>query len=439
VGLKERRVKLAVWRILAMGGALILAAGSVRAATPEVLSQPPMKSNSVIRPGQQGQPLADYWSDYGSESGTSQHVAAHPDSDNQPSFTEDASVFSDDAHPMEPNAYPWSSGTWWRDGCWYGDFDFVIWNRSQPFSRILGIDASRVGVEFKDNLNKHGNQLPLEPGARGTLGYILDRDVDNRDHSIEVTYLGFNNWEGTDSLVAESPQGLRVPESPNYGGFNFSDTYATNYRSDLQSLEFDYRIRNRPGRDRMIMGPDGCWTRQLSPGCTQSLIVGLRALTEQERFHWISLRDNVSPDAFSGDYLVNTKNWLFGTQIGGDIMNVHDNWYWGIKGDAGVYCNFSDGFGRIAVVDPQTPEPLVQNKASAQTAAFLGELTFMLGYNINDHMMVHANWDLALLGGLAVAPDQVSFDTYLADKQPFLNTGSQIFYTGLSLGFEAYW
>jgi hypothetical protein len=33
----------------------------------------------------------------------------------------------------------------------------------------------------------------------------------------------------------------------------------------------------------------------------------------------------------------------------------------------------------------------------------------------------------------------VSFDTYLADKNPFLNTGSQIFYTGLSLGFEAYW
>jgi hypothetical protein len=63
----------------------------------------------------------------------------------------------------------------------------------------------------------------------------------------------------------------------------------------------------------------------------------------------------------------------------------------------------------------------------------------MLGYNVNDHLLLHTGWDMALLGGIAMAPDQVSFNTYLANATPVLNTGGVIFYTGLSLGLEAYW
>ncbi len=432
-------MKLAAWRILAVGGALISATSVLRAATPEVLPAPAPKTSSIYHSLPQSQPLVDYWSDYGSSGESSSPLTSRPDSQMHMPSGDEGPMLQDDAHPIEPSAYPWSSGTWWRDGCWYGDFDFVVWGRSKPLGRVIGLDASGIGMAFRDQLNKKGNQLPIEPGARGTLGYILCRDVDNRDHSVEVTYLGFNNWEGTDSLTSEAPQSLRTPENPAFGGFNFSDSYTTFYRSSLQSLEVDYRVRNRPGRDRMIMGPDGFWTRQLSVGCTQSYFIGLRGISEQERFHWLSLRDNISPDVFSGDMLINTKNWLLGAQIGGDFMNVHDTWYWGVKGDSGVYANFSDGFGRLAVVDPQTPEPLMQNHASDQTAAYFGELSLMFGYNVSNNCIIHANWDFALIGGNAMATDQVSFDSYLFDKQPFLNTGGHVFYTGLSVGLEAYW
>ena len=95
----------------------------------------------------------------------------------------------------------------------------------------------------------------------------------------------------------------------------------------------------------------------------------------------------------------------------------------------------------LSCVDPSATDPneFLQSHATNSTAAYFGELDFMLGYNISDHLMVHANWNMALLGGLAIAPDQVSFATYLADKLPFLNTGGVIFYNGLSLGLEAYW
>jgi hypothetical protein len=427
-------VKLAAWQQMAIGGALILMAGSLRAAQPEALPEP-IRKPSVWQPSQP--PQNDYWSDFGHQNAQPQYASQHEVE--PPMMGSLGDNFPCDPRVDEPNAYPYSSGQWWRNGCWYGGLDFVVWNRTQPFGRVLGFDATAVGEFFNDDLNKHGNQLPVSPGARGTLGYFLARDIDNRDHSVEFTYLGFNNWEGVDGLISEDPQSLRVPEAPNYGGFNFSDSYATFYRSSFHSMEVNYRVRNRPERDRMIMGPDGFWSRQQKMGCTQSFLVGLRGISEQERWLWQSRRDGVDASVFSGDYLVNTKNYLLGFQIGGDFMQNHETWYWGVKGNAGIYCNFSDGFARISVVDPQSPEPLVQTTATQNAAAFYGELTFMLGYNINDHFIIHAGWDLALLGGLAVAPDQVSFDTYLADKNPFLNTGSQIFYTGLSLGFECYW
>jgi hypothetical protein len=441
-------VKLAAWQRLAIGVAMLLATGSLHAATPENLPEPIRRPASVLQQGpaqrsaqQQSATTTqnDFWSDFGNQGQSS--FVSQPDMDAPPSMGFGPAPTQNDPRVNEPCAYPYSSGQWWRNGCWYGGFDFVVWNRTQPFSRVLGFDATAVGVFFNDDLNKHGNQLPVEAGARGTLGYFLDRDIDNRDHSFEFTYLGFNNWEGVDGLISENPQQLFVPDDPSFPGFNAADTYATFYRSSFQSMEVNYRIRNRPERDRMVMGPDGFWSRQEKMGCTQSLFVGLRGISEQERYLWLSRRNQVAAEDFGGENLVNTKNWLLGFQVGGDFMQTHETWYWGVKGDAGIYCNFTSGTEHIVGIDPAATggNRLIDASASNQTAAFFGELTFMAGYNINDHFIVHAGWDLGLLGGLAVAPDNVSFDTYMSDKNPFLNTGSQIFYTGLSLGFECYW
>ncbi|HEY2762070.1 MAG TPA: hypothetical protein VGI75_15035 [Pirellulales bacterium] len=433
--LEDRGVKLVACYTLAVGLALVATASSLRAKTIEELPAPTgMPSNESDR-GASDASLD--WSDNPDNSAHFQDNSTHFDVGDQHQFLDH------DPNQIGPPAYPYSSGYWWRNGCWYGDFDFVVWNRTQPLSRVLGVDASPAGILFRDRLNKHGSQLPLEPGGRATIGYLLNRDIDNRDHSIEVTYLGFNNWEGVDSLKSTAGQSLFVREDLSFPGFNGADTYATTYRSDLQSFEIDYRLRNRPGRDRMIMGPDGFWSRQLAPGFTQSLLVGIRGISEQENFHWTAMRNATALSDFGGDDVINTKNTLLGVQIGGDLMNIHDHWYWGLKGDTGVYCNFSDGFQTLHGLDPNSTtgptSEFIQAHATGQTAAYFGELTFLLGYNVSDHLFIHAGWDMSLLGGIAMAPDNVSFTTYLSDARPFLNTGSVIFYTGLSLGLDCYW
>ena len=273
-------MKFAAWHLTAIGTVLLTTAGSLFAQTPEALPAPsPLSKSSVLSRSTGSYNEINSDDQFASNMGQAVHDGG---------FVPDGNVEGDG--PCPPRVFPYSTSSWWREGCWYGSFDFVVWNRLQPGEKILGVDPQGALIENNRRLNKHGNPLPLEPGGRGTLGYFLNRDIDNRDHMIEVTYLGFNNWEGTDSLIAATPQTLRAIESPNFGGFNFSDTYTTSLRSSLQTFEINYRIRNRPGRDRMIMGPDGMWSQQLTPGRTQSMLFGFRALSEEENFHWISLR-----------------------------------------------------------------------------------------------------------------------------------------------------
>ncbi len=157
------------------------------------------------------------------------------------------------------------------------------------------------------------------------------------------------------------------------------------------------------------MGPDGFWSQHVVQGRTESVFVGLRGLSEEEQYNVNSINSNIT--GFSGDYKINTKNHLLGLQIGGDCYDVHEGFYWGVKGDVGIYCNFVDGSANVFGTDPSaSATPLsVQNNATGQTAAFFGELSFMAGYEVNSHLTLHAGWDLAQLGGLALAPEQVSF------------------------------
>jgi hypothetical protein len=444
--LEDRGVKLAAWKLMMIGGSLLLAADWLRAETPETLPEP-LGNSSRSNILQQNPPAVESWFD-----------SPHSELWNKSSDDSSKNSSPDEAAPCDPgplmaqgpHAYPASSGYLYRDGSWYGDFDFVVWHRTLTRGGNFGVEVAtntqqQQNTVTGNGLNVKGNELPLQAGARGTLGYFLDRDCDNRDHSIEIGYLGFNNWQGANSLIAQPALGAftfalqPIPANQLFTGFSNAQQFISDYRSDLQSLELNYRIRNRPGRDQMVMGPDGFWSSHVSQGRTESLFVGLRGLSEEEQFHVTSINTNLAN--FGGDYRINTKNHLLGCQMGGDLYDIHEYWYWGVKGDVGLYCNFVDGSANVFGTDPSaSATPLnVHNHATAQTAAFYGELTFTGGYEINSHLLLHAGWDLAQLGGLALAPENVSFTSKLLSDTPFTRNDGQIFLTGLSVGLDAYW
>lgn len=343
---------------------------------------------------------------------------------------------------MEPPAPIWSSGDWFRRGVWYTAADFTVMHRNRPNRKrmTLGIDASTPG---RGLINYGTNPFGVEPGVRATVGRFLGRDMRNRDHSLEFTFLYSNEFNVENSIRSRLSGSLFLEQDTNQPGFNFADTYTTDYRSNYFSYDLNYRIRRRLEADRLVMSPDGNWTRQYTRGLLPSLLLGIRYVTVDEYFQFSSRRDDNNREGFGGDYLVNTDNDLAGIQIGGELIDQHETWYWGVRVKAGPFVNFSEQHtemqGNVTFNGPNGPFTQSEERdetATASAAAFVGEVGFVWAYHVRPNWTLRASYDMMWVAGLALAPDQVSFNDFPTPQ--VLHAGS-IWYQGLSLGTEIVW
>src|SRR5262249_31349866 len=155
------------------GGTLLLTAGWLRAETPETLPEP-LGNSSKSNILQQNQPSVESWFD----SPHSEVWSKSGDDTSKSSSPEDATQC--DVGPAQgPHVFSASSGYCYRDGSWYGDFDFVVWHRTVSRGGSFGVEVATQGGNNQltgHALNVQGNPLPLQAGARGMLGYFIDRD-----------------------------------------------------------------------------------------------------------------------------------------------------------------------------------------------------------------------------------------------------------------------
>jgi hypothetical protein len=340
----------------------------------------------------------------------------------------------------DPPAAAWSSGKWFRSGVWYTAVDFFVARRDRPDDRsFLALDASTQRILFN-----YGPTGGVEPGIRATVGRFLGRDYLNRDYNSEFTFLGISEYDAEDGIRSIAADNLiLLLIGAGEAGFDLADTYETDYASRFSSYEWDLRIRRRPDKDRVVMSPDGSWTRQYTRSYVPSMLVGLRYIKLDEDFAFESRRDGVARVEFGGDYATETHNDLLGVQVGGDWIDQHERWYWGVRGKAGGYVNFADqqtqrsGTGPVRVDDVVvTQSEFVVEEASKANAAFFGELSVMLAYHFTPNFAARASGDFMWLSGVALAPDQVTFNT---SPPPRIDMAGDIMYMALSGGFEWVW
>ena len=184
-------------------------------------------------------------------------------------------------------AYPWSSGEWFRTGKTYYNLDFVSVHRTRKKQRLtLGQDITQLNR----GLTLESQPWGLMPAVRGTIGRYQGRDYLNRDHSWEFTFLGINEGTMNDGIQSINPNSLVTPlaqlNTLQSVLFNNTDIYTYQYDSRILSGELNYTVRRRPERDRMLMGPDGNWTRQSTNSNIPSFIIGARYLSINEDFVW---------------------------------------------------------------------------------------------------------------------------------------------------------
>jgi hypothetical protein len=349
----------------------------------------------------------------------------------------DAPVITSYFDPADPDspAPSVSSGDWLRNGRWYTEQSAVYMTRQANVKNDV-----RLAFDPINPLNPAEVSLDLaldpgyQPGLRSTIGRYLGRDIRNRDHSVEFTFLGLMHWQEFQSLTANSQLGLfqlidPLADVPVYEG---SDEQAFDQVSDFNSYELNYRIDRRLGRDRMVYTRDSCWVREATPSLLCSVFAGLRVAIVNERINWTA-----SNELGNGSYRVITHNNMVGPQFGGDLMWEQTYWRAGVRATVGSLVNWASQSSTVRILDPNG-DPLSPNRdefAKLHTLSFVGGLNFLGEYRFRPNFGVRASYDLLWATDLALAQNQF---TFFPSTPPEISASHSLFFQGVSLGVEWY-
>jgi hypothetical protein len=332
---------------------------------------------------------------------------------------------------------PLSSGAWFGSGYWYASGESLWLERSRQYRVKVSEDLANVDLQYFSAVKPFG----VAPGARATIGRSLGRDYLNRDRYFEFTYYGGMTYEATDGWNSLVPNSLVSPLGPLVPGFNGADSQDNSLNSDFNSYEWNFKLRRRLGRDQAVLLPNGDWAKHAERGFLPAIMVGVRLASIDEDFSYTSRRNGVDPSLFGGDYVVNTENWLLGMNFGGELISQNEFFYWGLRG-RGAPCLAFNSNNQTAVgvnvVDPDFVEGTVNRGSSAtQTGpGFIGDLSLLAGWNITPNFSLKAGYEFLWVAGIATATRQFNLDNRRDNP---IDGGGQIFYQGLSFGFEGSW
>jgi len=379
-----------------------------------------------------------------------------------PEFLDDVSARAADGlrvdeFTLEEMPFESSSGKWFSSGEWYGSAEVLAMSRSRNYRRVMGYDPTVVGLpnpSLRPNLAgtfvTTGVPWDLVPGARLTIGEHLGRDHLDRDQSVEFTYYGGLSFFVRDSYNAMPQSFLVTPLAgtilPGLPGFTFAQTYDSTISSNFNSMELNYKLDRRLGRDQLIMSPSGGWSRHAERGWLPSILIGTRVANINEAFTFASSRRNVSPDQFSGNYTIETQNWLWGLNLGGELISQNEFYFWGLRGRVTPAISFAANQQAAAGVNVLPPPPPAEAVARGGFAwrqvadqigpGFLGDLTILGGLQLTPNLTVQVGYDFLWVAGIATATRQFNLDNVRPNS---IDGGGQVFYNGLSMGLEGSW
>jgi len=372
--------------------------------------------------------------------------------------------FTLDEIPALRMPYEASSGTWFGSGDHYGSAEVLFMNRGRQFRRVLGYDSALLALKpevFREVLrNKQGllttDALPynVSPGARITVGEYLGRDYLDRDRSLEFTYYGglsFYQQDAWNAVINNTTQTYLVtPLASATPGFIGAQQFLTTSNANFNSFEFNYKLHRRLGRDQMVMVPNGDWTRHAERGWLPSLLFGTRVANYNEDFSFSGRAFDQPVSKFGGDYLIQTQNWLWGFNLGAELISRNEFFYWGLRGRAAPAIAFdgtqqqldarNNGYQQPGAFPPHAPFPTgseVWKMAGQQIGpGFLGDMTIMAGWNFTPTSSVQIGYDFLWIAGVATATRQFNLDKI---KQNQIDPGGQVFLQGFSFGFNRNW
>ena len=363
-------------------------------------------------------------------------------------------------------------------------------------------------------LEVHTPGLIVSPAMGLTIDRFLGRDGEGRDHFLEFAFNGLQSYSSLadtvhgsiipfydtapfvqaipappptvlyyqGSLVSPYPiylalngaqQQLIAPSFSHFGllydaAFNRSDTMSTNYVTNYNECELNYRFDGHNQPDQVVMNPNGRWYRQCQTGYYYSYFFGMKVMVIDEDFSFFSSgsqyaainngNGTYSPGALvythQGSYGVHTSNTMLGFQTGGKLEYRFCRWCMDAHGNAGMFLNIArqDSSIQTSFGGPTPPtladgtvagaSPQDANQsfgASSNVVAFAGGFGVAGSYKFRPNLVGRVSYDLTWVGDIARAPEQMVFSSVPETAQDYINTKGSVFYNGVSFGLELDW
>lgn len=347
----------------------------------------------------------------------------------------------EDFYNPDPTAPPpsASSGEWLRNGCWYVDVAATYYQRSASVKNDvpLSVEFESLTSVIQQNELEITTDMGFAPGLQTTLGRYLGRDVENRDHSVEFTFLGLTHWQLAESVTAQTPGAIfllldQQADVPIYQG---SDFQSYNLTSDFNSYELNYRVDWRLGRDKITYSRDNNWIREAEANWLCSLLAGIRTVIVNEHVDWFAQDSGLVSG--TGSYFVTTHNNLVGPQVGAELFYDRAYWRLGVRTKAGGLVNWASQSSTVRILD-DNGDPLTPNRdeyAKSHSMAFVGGVGFLGEYRFKPNFGFRATYDLLWVTDLALAQNQL---TFFPSSPAEISDSHSLFYQGFSLGFTWY-
>jgi hypothetical protein len=297
----------------------------------------------------------------------------------------------------------------------YFQVDGLFWHRvGSGRSQVLALNTDPVPDAAVLNTTDLG--FGLGGGPRILVGWRPN--CCSECSALELSYFGLFGWNA--SAVALGNNNLSIPGGLGLVSNNFlnADAIAANYTSTLHNVELN------------------CIKSYCACNGTVDHLCGIRFLNLNETF---SLTGNDQVDEGISTYHINANNYLYGVQIGARYNRQHYNWSVQYLAKGGVFLN--DANQAQQVLDspfvmgvPFQLRPRVS--ASGQSVAGLGEFGITAQRPINDSWSFRLGYTGIVLGGVALAPNQLDFSL---GGGTTLDRSGWVFLHGGFLGLEKMW
>ena len=300
----------------------------------------------------------------------------------------------------------------------YGEVEGLFLTRSpgHPERTILIDGNTQQTLLSSSDLN-----FDWSPGVRALFGFRLCGCW-----GVEFGYFGLFNARASEDFVQPNPNvDVTLPGDLGVASNVFHDgvRVRVDYVSRLQGAEVNF--------------PYCCCWECCDGGRAGSTewFAGFRYLSLREHLR-ISGERTVAQLPETGFYETESRNDLFGAQLGARIRRCLGQFSWEATGKAGIFGNQA-GQEQVFIDFPNFPlRP--QTSASGGSTAFVGELNLTGIYQLNRVWALRAGYNLMWIEGVALAPDQLDF-TFTSTSGTGLNRSGSLFLHGVNVGLEARW